>query len=94
MDEGKKLVVCRCREVTVEEIEEAIRAGARTVDEVKRRTGAGLGLCPGRSCWKMVARMIIAQSGKNLLAVKPGGRAPVKPIRLGALANGGTDRDC
>ena len=45
MDE--ELIICRCQEVTQGEILEAIKDGATTVDGVKRRTRACMGLCQG-----------------------------------------------
>lgn len=40
-------MICECRSVKAKTIEKAIRAGARTVDEVGQRCGAGTecGLC-------------------------------------------------
>ena len=39
-----ELIICRCQEVTQAEILEAIKDGATTVDGVKRRTRACMGL--------------------------------------------------
>ena len=44
---GEELIICRCQEVTEKEILEAIADGATTVDGVKRRTRACMGLCQG-----------------------------------------------
>ena len=41
---GEELIICRCQEVTQEEILQAIADGATTVDGVKRRTRACMGL--------------------------------------------------
>ena len=43
-------VVCFCEDVTLAEIRAAIRAGAVTVDGVKRRVGATMGRCQGSRC--------------------------------------------
>jgi len=43
-------VVCFCEDVTLAEIRAAIRAGANTVDGVKRRVGATMGRCQGSRC--------------------------------------------
>ncbi len=83
------MIVCRCEEVTVSEIKEAISQGARDVVGVKRRVRAGMGLCQGRTCEKMV-QQIIAQE----LNLKPwevgtsSARPPIRPIAFGDLANG------
>ena len=46
--DGQDIIICRCREVTEEEIVQAVRDGASTVDGVKRRTKACMGLCQER----------------------------------------------
>lgn len=35
--DGQDIIICRCREVTEEEIVQAVRDGASTVDGVRRR---------------------------------------------------------
>ena len=88
MEEGDaRLIVCRCEEVTREEIEQAIREGARTVAEVKRRTRAGMGLCQGKTCTRLVQRIIAAETGQAVGEVLPTTvRPPVRPVKLGVLA--------
>jgi len=38
--EKDDVLICRCNEVSLKEIKEAIKEGARTVKDVKRRTRA------------------------------------------------------
>lgn len=51
-------IVCRCQDVTEEEIIDAIRQGATTIDEIKRLVRAGMGPCQGRTCRRLVAQII------------------------------------
>ncbi len=51
-------IVCRCRDVTKGEIQEAIRRGASTVDGVKRRRGVGMGRCQGSRCAQRVMELV------------------------------------
>lgn len=51
-DYGK--IICRCREVSLAEVKQAIARGAVTVDGVKRRCGAGMGRCQGGYCMQSV----------------------------------------
>lgn len=51
-------LICRCEEVSREEIEKAIEDGAVTANEVKRFTRAGMGLCQGRTCRRLVERIL------------------------------------
>ncbi len=83
------MLVCRCEEVTVAEIKKAIREGARDIVGVKRRTRAGMGLCQGRTCEKLVSQIIASE-----LSISPkdagtsSARPPVRPISFGELAKG------
>jgi NAD(P)H-nitrite reductase large subunit len=81
------MLVCRCEEVTVEEIKEAIRQGARDVTGVKRRTRAGMGLCQGRTCEKLVQAILRQELGSAAEEISTAtARPPVRPITLGALS--------
>jgi NAD(P)H-nitrite reductase large subunit len=82
----EKRIICRCEEVTEEEILKAIEDGARTVAGVKRRTRAGMGLCQGKTCGQLV-RGILAQSlGKRISEVEPDRtRPPTRPLKLSAF---------
>jgi glycerol-3-phosphate dehydrogenase len=51
-------VVCRCETVTEGEIVEAVKRGARTVQEVKYRTRAGMGRCQAGFCLPRVVGII------------------------------------
>ncbi len=78
--------ICRCEEVTVQELEEAIHNGATIADEVKRFTRAGMGLCQGRTCRKSVERLIAQHTGKELKDITPSKyRHPVRTVKMGAF---------
>jgi len=82
------LLICRCEEVSQEEILEAISEGARTVNEVKRRTRAGMGLCQGKTCCRLVTQILARQMGRPVGEIVPSTfRPPVRPIALGILAS-------
>jgi len=84
----KDLIICRCREVTKQEILDAVADGATTVDGVKRRSTACMGLCQGKSCERLVARIIAEATGKSMADILPGkSRMPVRPVSI-ALAGG------
>lgn len=46
------IIICRCQEVTEQEIIDAVHEGATTVDGIKRRTRACMGLCQGKDMRK------------------------------------------
>ena len=77
------IIICRCQEVTRQEILQAIADGAVTVDGVKKRTRAGMGLCQGKTCERLIARIVAEQTGKPLAEILPPTfRAPVRPVAI------------
>jgi NAD(P)H-nitrite reductase large subunit len=92
MKDRDDLLVCRCEEITEGEIRQAIREGARTITGVKRRTRAGMGLCQGKTCQKLVARILAEETGQKVSEIEPStDRPPVRPTSFGVL--GGENRD-
>jgi bacterioferritin-associated ferredoxin len=84
----KEVYVCRCEEVTRERILEAIADGAATVKGIKIRTEAGMGLCQGRTCRRIISQML-AQSGVRPLGdlYPPRIRAPVRTAKIREYIN-------
>ena len=84
----EEMLVCRCEEITAGEIRKAVREYEGTsVTEIKRRVRAGMGLCQGRTCGKLVTRIIQEELGKRADEVEPAtNRPPVRPITFGELA--------
>ena len=83
------MIVCRCEEITVGEIKEAIKQGARDVVGVKRRVRAGMGLCQGRTCEKLVQQILASELSKapsEVGCASP--RPPVRPMTFGEIAEG------
>ena len=80
--------VCRCEEVDVAELRQAVAAGARTINDVKRRTRAGMGICQGIYCLEHVAALLAAETGAPRDAVLPmTSRPPARLLTIGALAS-------
>ena len=84
MPKGKDdVLICRCNEVSIKEIKEAIKNGAVTVKDVKRRTRAGMGLCQGRTCGMTVARIIANELKIPIERVeRDTQRTPVRPVKI------------
>ena len=80
MDDKKELIICRCEEITEEEIRKAVREGAVNVDAVKRATRAGMGLCQQHTCYRLVAKIISEMTGKPPAEILPQTKRP--PIRV------------
>lgn len=79
----EEVLICRCQEVTEQEILDAIHDGATTVDGVKRRTRACMGLCQGKTCGRLVQRIVAQETGKDSADVLPQkSRMPVRPVKI------------
>lgn len=78
-------MLCRCYETTLEDVEAAIENGARTVNDVKRATRAGMGLCQGIYCVPQLTALIAAKTGQPIAQIAPMTARP--PARLVTLAN-------
>ena len=84
------VLIFRCQEVTESEIVAAIRDGATTVDGVKRRTRAGMGLCQGKTCGRLIQRIIARETGINPAEIIPQkSRMPVRPVKIGSFESEG-----
>lgn len=79
-----KVLVCRCEDVTLHELEEAIARGHDDIESLKRYTGFGTGWCQGKSCVALCARLLAERGGDAKLPITP--RPPFHPLRLCDLA--------
>jgi hypothetical protein len=88
MTTKNELIICRCESVKLGQIQSSIRrSGAQTVNQVKKLTRAGMGLCQGRTCAKVVESILesegISPSGTEPYQMRP----PVRGIPVAALAD-------
>ena len=56
-------IVCRCEDVTRNEIDAAINDGACDLNQLKSWTRCGMGPCQGRTCGDVVAALVAARRG-------------------------------
>ncbi len=89
LQNGEDEIVCRCEEVSRRTIRGSIEEGARTLDAVKRRTRAGMGLCQGRTCRYLVSKLITEMTGElSQRLMPPTVRPPVRPLPMESLVKG------
>lgn len=64
-------IICRCEQITEGEIVDVInrKAGARTVDGVKRRARPGSGRCQGGFCAPRVMEILAREQGIDITEV-------------------------
>jgi NAD(P)H-nitrite reductase large subunit len=82
------VIVCRCEEITKREIIEAIKEGYTTIGDIKRRTRSGMGFCQGRTCTKLIQKIIEQETGKKSDIIPSTYRAPVRPIEVKVFLEG------
>lgn len=83
-----KVFICRCEDLTQEEIEQAIDEGFTTLEELKCRLRLGMGPCQGRSCLSLARRTLCQKTEKSTGDITvPASRPPVVPVSLGTLAS-------
>ena len=71
LDKKYGKIICGCEKVTEGEIVDAIRRplGARTVEGVKRRTGAAFGSCQGAHCLNKVVSILARETNKKMTEI-------------------------
>ena len=87
---ARKIILCRCEDVTLDDVQHAVRLGYTDVEEVKRYTGFGTGPCQGKECLRGIVAAIAEAAGLDARAVKAlslfTSRPPLVPTELAVLA--------
>ncbi|MEC5424837.1 (2Fe-2S)-binding protein [Virgibacillus sp. C22-A2] len=81
-----KVIICRCEEVTLEDIKNTAEKHHCSAREVKLRKRAGMGYCGGRTCRPALDTVLQEVTGEvpgddMPLKVQP----PVRPVTLSVL---------
>jgi NADPH-dependent 2,4-dienoyl-CoA reductase/sulfur reductase-like enzyme len=87
-------IVCRCEEVTAEQVIDAVKAGAPGPNQVKAFLRCGMGPCQGRYCGLTVTELVAQE--RRIPPSEAGYfrlRWPAKPITLKELASLGGSAD-
>lgn len=87
------LIICRCEEVSLKNLEETAEKYKCSARELKLRTRAGMGFCGGRTCRPAVDKVIQhitndIPTNQIPLKVQP----PVRPISLQDLGGVSDDK--
>ncbi len=81
-------IICRCEDITEEEIVQKIHEGYKTMDDLKRILRVTMGLCQGKGCRRHIAKILSRELGIPVdKVVQPTFRPPVKPIPVSATAD-------
>jgi NAD(P)H-nitrite reductase large subunit len=91
-DKNDNIMVCRCEDITLAKVRQAIQDGYKTIDEIKRVTRAGMGPCQGRTCRPIIAQELSRHYGIPIEEViMPTFRPLIKPVKLGSFVKGGAE---
>lgn len=71
LDKRYGKIICSCNNVTEGEIIDSIRRplGARTLEGIKRRTGAGLGECKSTNCINKIISILARETNKDMIEI-------------------------
>jgi bacterioferritin-associated ferredoxin len=84
---SSKVILCRCEDVTLADVERAVAAGYADLEEVKRYTGFGTGPCQGKECLREIALTIARAAGRAPTEIEPfTTRPPLVPTELKVFA--------
>lgn len=84
---SKREIICRCEEVSKEDILNSMQQGDASLDAVKKRTRAGMGYCQGKSCKRLIAKMLSSYLDVPVERFLPGSvRYPVGAVTLQTIA--------
>ncbi len=81
-------VVCRCEDITEEDIVEAIEEGYDELEKLKRHLRLGMGPCQGKTCMLLTRRILSRETGKSVEEMDdPTSRPPSQPVSFSLLAS-------
>jgi len=83
----KRSIVCRCEDVSLEEVERAIDEGYTNLEEIKRLLRCGMGACQGRTCLILMAQILSHKTGRPIGQMKfPTVRPPIRPVPVAVFS--------
>ena len=81
------LTVCRCTGVAAGVVRDVVALGMKDMSDVRRLTGAGMGICQGAYCHELVRQVIAEAAGIDPSLLHPARvREPIVPVPLSILA--------
>ena len=79
--------ICRCEDVTLDDIKKTLEHGLFTIEEIKRYTGLGTGPCQGKeclaglTCWLIKHKLLDPANAQPFTA-----RPPTEAVSFAQLA--------
>jgi len=86
----KETMICRCEEITLDEIKAVIEKGITDFNEIKNILRVGMGPCQGRTCRSLILNEIARALNKTEDEISvPTYRPPSKPVKISIIVKGG-----
>ncbi len=81
----KNVIICRCEDVTYEEIVRAFNEGYKDIESLRRYLKIGTGPCQGKTCIPLLQRILYELSGNfpQNITIRP----PETPVPFGIFVN-------
>ena len=80
------VIVCRCEEIRVSDIKDAIKKGCKTPNQLKSFSRCGMGPCQGRQCGNIVSELMAEITKKPVQEIGYYRlRSPIKPLNMNEL---------
>lgn len=84
-----KTYLCRCEDITREDLRELLKDKDLSMEEIKRITRCTMGPCQGKTCRELIVKEIAKIKNIDITEVdQPSFRAPLKPVKLGKIGRG------
>jgi bacterioferritin-associated ferredoxin len=83
---SQNITICRCEDITLLDIKNAIDRGFGDFEELKRYLRVGMGPCQGRTCIPLIRAELAKLAGKAQSEIKvPTKRQPVSNLLMGII---------
>jgi len=80
----KDIIICRCEDVTLEEIHQLLEQGYTNIEELKRLLRVGMGPCQGTTCMQLIQREVSKFLNIPIEEVRT---QKVRPLTMGVKLN-------
>lgn len=87
-------IVCRCNDVTEEEVLEAIESGITDLELLRKELRIGMGPCQGRTCIPLLASILSRETSRSIESMPlPKSRSPLVPVPVNLLKSSGGNEE-